>query len=577
MKRLLTVLAGTILTQMWVMSAPAQEAWDAAFEASPANNDAAAQGAKKIRDTRIETRNRIEIEHIIGVNDGLSDDNGLHRLGSARCFMQDAAPTVLADGLSDYDNTTGGGETDLDNSSSNSAAGAFDDVGAARCWIDLDGADGVANEDCTGAGTDDGTGIPATGGTNTCCTAADTGSCDDDDMKLFVYVGVAGDAGVCPVTGECGWQASKSEITPADTTVTPGTRVKAGGSSGNLATNGDFEWDGCVTPDPTTTPPSQWTNVATETIDYVADPLGTGLQGEGCQVEVTAVANGDGITQVIAGLKANTTYRVTAQVLETGADECELTTTGALTEIAAGAMTSVDNTAFAQLDSFFVTAAAAIDSVQINLLNSAAGDICTWDHIAVYRQEDVEVPEAGIVAIKDTFVLSEFLNSSCANALDPQPCCTGAGTGTCEIDGVTHNAGTWVDVPELSITWVPPTEGWMVNVGGTLSIGCDGGCGAAGASDGVLCRLEKDNAAVTGTTVGEVSNIDAGGASDIIFRFEFQTIELNPTAGTSTTYTLACTESGTIPDAPGRFLYNPTDATPSATSSQLWMIAYPPL
>jgi hypothetical protein len=307
-----------------------------------------------------------------------------------------------------------------------------------------------------------------------------------------------------------------------------GVRVKTGAQ--NILQNGDFDWDGCVSGD---VDPTGWSGINTETIDYVADPLTTGLQGEGCQVEVTAVANGDGLTQTLAGLKANTTYRVVAQVLEGAADECSLTTTGAATEITTE-MVSTDNTAFAQLEGFFVTAAAAIDSVAINLVNSAAGDICNWDHIGVYRQEAAEVPEAGVVAVYDTY------------------------TGT---DGVPAAAGT--DVTDLSITFVPPTEGWMIQVGGTISTGCASNCSVEN-DEGVTCELQKGGSGITGTVHSVY--YETGDLQDIAHAITMNAIDINPTAGTSITYTAECFQVGSHS---ATFNYN-------SDESNLWMMAYPP-
>ncbi|KKL21064.1 hypothetical protein LCGC14_2449180, partial [marine sediment metagenome] len=75
------------------------EVWAASgFEDSPADSDQASAGAGKIRDTRGEARKRLEVEHFFGDTAASEDDdNGLHRIGAARCYMQDAAPTGLFD------------------------------------------------------------------------------------------------------------------------------------------------------------------------------------------------------------------------------------------------------------------------------------------------------------------------------------------------------------------------------------------------------------------------------------------------------------------------------------------------
>jgi hypothetical protein len=117
--------------------------WDAAFEADPAVNDPVSEGDDRIREMRENIRYRAEVESWHG-DTGLADDNGLHRIGSARCFMGTALPAVLHDAMSDFDNTGGAGEVDLDDPATNSAAGDRDDVGDGRCFVDIDGPDNVA-------------------------------------------------------------------------------------------------------------------------------------------------------------------------------------------------------------------------------------------------------------------------------------------------------------------------------------------------------------------------------------------------------------------------------------------------
>jgi hypothetical protein len=250
---------------------------------------------------------------------------------------------------------------------------------------------------------------------------------------------------------------------------------------------------------------------------------------------VTDVDGGDGISQVLSNLKGSTTYRVTAQVLETGADECTLATTGAATQVTG--MVSVDNTAFAQLDGFFITSA-ALDEVTITLTNTAAGDICTWDHIGVYRQEAVEVPEAGIVAVYDTYVTSD-----------------GADV-----------ASTYGDVPDLSITFVPPTEGWVIDVRSNISIGCTS-CGLA-AGEGAICQIEKGGTAIAGT---ERTFIAQSTSTAAAAQIAMDTVDINPAAGTSIIYTVACQKVGT-----NALLYNKEDTENNDIGSSLTMIAYPP-
>jgi hypothetical protein len=436
------------------------------------------------------------VEHFWGDNGDTDADNGLHREGSARCFINDTAPTILKDTSKVHDNTGGTPSGTLSALAVNSGGDPEDAIGHGRCWLD-----------------------------------------SDDNYRLYIY------------ESDVGWVAVLGE------------RVRAGAR--NLLQNGDFDWDGCVSED---VDPTGWTGIDAETIDYVEDPLTTGLQGEGCQVEITDVDGGDGLTQTLAGLKANTTYRVVAQVLEDGADQCNLTTTGANQTEITTEMVSVDNTAFAQLEGFFVTTADAIDSVAINLINKDAGDICIWDHIAVYRQETVEVPEAGIVAVQDSLPEAEVVSDSCNAEDDPWDCCTASGAGaTCDI------TSSFQDVPELSITFVPPTEGWMISIRANISMGTTSASPALNEEGGHLCQLEKGGTLIAGTIRGkQIVDSDSSGGEELK-QITTESLEVNPVAGTSITYTVACRYYDTDND----YYYNPTIVTLVPTSS-LTMIAYPP-
>lgn len=525
----LTLLSAILLlpTGAW-----AQEVWQATgFEDSPTNGDQVSAGAGKLRDTRLEVRSRGEVEHFWGDGeDDTDDDNGLHRLGSARCFIQAAAPTVLNDAAAEHVNTGAAAETDLDNAAFNSAAGTDDDLGTGRCWIDDDGADNTTNDECTDAAAP-----------NACCTAADTGTCDADDNKLYIYVGVAGDAGSPPTGYVAGWQEVIAQHDTIADFVEPtdaGARVKAGSTDRNILFNGDFDYEGCTG----TTRPSGWSETGSPTFTYAT---GDTTQGVGCNVLITDVGGGDDIRQELANLKGSTTYRVTAQVRETAADDvCTLSTSGADTELAGTVASS--GTSWAQLDATFITAA-ALDTVTLILTNTAAGDICHWDHIAVYRQEATEVPEAGIVAVFDTYTTSD------GAAVSPE------GTG-------------FADVPELSITFVPPTEGWIIQVGSTVSVGCSTGCSMSD-SEGFACRLEKGGSLIAGTQNLHTVR-DFGVSATLATSTTMGTVDINPAAGTSITYTVACSEDGV-----SGLLYNfqSDDATNNFDSqSNLWMIAHPP-
>ena len=329
-----------------------------------------------------------------------------------------------------------------------------------------------------------------------------------------------------------GWQevaAAGDSTANLVSTSSAGIRVKAGATGRNIIQNGDFDWDGCTG----TVRPTGWSETGSPTYTFAT---GDTTQGVGCNVLVTDVGGGDDIRQTLSNLKGSTTYRVTAQVRESGADECTLSTSGAATQVTGMVSTS---TTWTQLDGFFITAS-GLDAVTVILTNTTAGDICHWDHIGVYRQEAVEVPEAGIVAVYDTYT-------------------TSPGTSL---------TGSYTDVPELSITFVPPTEGWIIRVGADISVGCDDtdtDC-ASTANDGWKCQLEKGGSSLAGT-VHEYLQGGAHTSTDIGAVINMNYIDINPAAGTSIVYTAACLEIGLEVEYNGGV---------NSTESNLWMMAYPP-
>ena len=96
-------------------------------------------------------------------------------------------------------------------------------------------------------------------------------------------------------------------------------------------------------------------------------------------------------------------YKVMARVLDDGVGTCRLSTSGAAVDsgnqdsAAAGAWVTVEGT--------FTTAAP--DTVDINLITVTATQVCVWDHVAVYRIDDVatdrdEISQPGIIILHDS-------------------------------------------------------------------------------------------------------------------------------------------------------------------------------
>ena len=185
---------------------------DGVFGAFPGNTSASLID-DHIRILRQQIRKRADVEHHWGHQDGTADDNGLHRLGSGRCFMAAARPDELNDShsassaINDYDNTeVTAGVSDLEDSASNSAGGIEDDVGHGRCWIDT-----------------------------------------SDGYQMYIYVGTAGDD--TPSTATDGW-------------------IPVSNNGSNLLLHGDFETADGDGDSSSATIPSNWTLVGTNTFSY---------------------------------------------------------------------------------------------------------------------------------------------------------------------------------------------------------------------------------------------------------------------------------------------------------------------
>ncbi len=450
------------------------EIWSSGFEQSPGDGDSVAAGAGKIRATRSGVGARAKAEHFWGYLDNTADDNGLHREGSARCYIADTAPTALTDTAVEYNNTGGAESGTLSALAANSAGAAKNRIGHGRCWID-----------------------------------------SNDGNKMYVY---HGGTGWLPAVGE---------------------QVRAGAP--NILFNGDFDQDGCTGTDD----PTGWTSIDAETVAYESGTDAT--QGSGCVAVVTDVDGGDGYKQLLSQLKSATVYRVVAQVKEAGADECILTTTGA----SSNASATSTSTSWVQLNTSFTTGA-TLDDVWLLLTSTATADVCYWDHIAVYREETHEVPEGAVIAVFDTYTTSEGAAVSAS------------GVG-------------FAAVPDLSIVFVPPSEGWNISLQGNVSLGCSGNeCNSAWNPDeGVVCHLAVGGSEITGTQRAWVHAEELSIGDSPIAQLTLNTVVRNPVAGTSLTYTVACVEEddGGASDA----VFNPvTNDNSRETQSTLTMIAYPP-
>ena len=263
MKRFLALLG----TLAFAASAQAQNIWSAAgYESNPAVGDSISLGDDRMREDREEVRFRMEVGHHIGTDN--SNDNGMHRQGSARCYAQNAAPTALwaAGGGSDYnqDGTSGSAQNLLTETASNQGA-PTEDLGVGRCWIDLNGDDNIAG---TVEGTD-----------------------------VFVITGSSHITGVPP-------------------------------GAVNLIYNGGFDIVNLLS---ATVQGDGWTEVSSVASITVVDVAGTNHDGQALTVVANSAGTTDGISQDLVGLKTSTTYYIQADVRDS-ISTCTLRTINATTD-----------------------------------------------------------------------------------------------------------------------------------------------------------------------------------------------------------------------------------------------------
>jgi len=309
------------------------DTWNAAWEARPADGDQASDIDLFFNEFKTEVRSRASVENIYGVG---SDDNGLNRLGSARAFIQNTAPTDIV-GPGQWN---GAAEVFAGTLLSTDELGASTaDLGAGRFWVDLDGLDGAS-------------------------TAS-------DDNQLNV------------------WNEASNTFVP----VTAQGADAAGIGASNLIYNGSFEITDGTGSIASTAVANRWADPNTATFAY--DSVNDSTEGDGVAFEV--IANGgvnEAATQTLAGLKESTTYVVRARVRPV-VGTCDLQVTGGAATVTdtSGAATGVFETVEVQP----VTTAGPADLV-VRLESNLAADECDWDHVAVYERNAV-VPPPGIQAI----------------------------------------------------------------------------------------------------------------------------------------------------------------------------------
>ena len=118
--------------------------WNSNFEATPAGSETPSLGDNRIREVKEAVRERVIKEHVMNLSSGAASEDGYHRAGSSKIYIQEAEPTTRPDGValsaaddgrmwykpstkevSYYDHSEGGWQTQLAGSSQFVAAEAI--------------------------------------------------------------------------------------------------------------------------------------------------------------------------------------------------------------------------------------------------------------------------------------------------------------------------------------------------------------------------------------------------------------------------------------------------------------------
>jgi hypothetical protein len=444
--------------------------WDgggAGYEDTPGPNDQLSEADDRMREMKDQNRKRLQAEHHIGSGFGIgTDDNGLHQVGSGRCFFQSAAPTALLNSSGDYDapGDIALAVTDLNDSASNSGGAIADDVGHARCWV------------------------------------------DSDDLKLYIYVGVAGN--------------NNGAWVPV-----------AGGGEGKFSAvyNGSFQAMG-GTGLTSTDPPDGWTVSPAETPLIAYFNSSDAIFGAGTMITVAnSGAADEGIRYEMDGLHASSTYIVVVRALDDGTANCTAAVTGnggtAFAALPGGIIATTGSATWVTLLGSFVTGAAIDDDVILDLeTNGIAGLGCSYSNASVYKVNGSGVSLGGVTLVTETAATGAAIGAAYADVSAgfdvrvraPMPGCmvevfseipvlvTDAGVVTCSIEEDDGSAasvgesvlGPFLVVPASDVLFDTALSIWMrgnlppnTNITYTPQCKVTNAAGTYSCNAGIDCRI----------------------------------------------------------------------------------------
>lgn len=407
--------------------------WNAGWEARPGGGDQAADIDLFINEFKREVADRDQVEHIFGPSS--SDDNGLHRMGSARAFVSNAEPGAI-DGPGQYNSTAGVVAGTL--LITDEVGPTTRDLGAGRFWVDLDG----------------------------------LGATAEDDRQLNVWSETAN-----------GFRAVRTEL--------------VGGMpvNHNLIYNGSFEITDGSGALASITIPSRWVVQAPNPTFTYQDPTGVS-EGEGLALNTTGTGGQGGITQTLAGLKANTAYVVRVRAISIGAaDLCNLHVSDGTTDTRDVSLAG-PQTAYETLE-VRITTTAVPAPVEVELETEAAGDVCRWDEVTVFEQfPQVAQPGIQVCRVADTSTGANY-----------------------------YTYGAWATVGTTCAV-TPPGPGYIVKATGLVN--CDDDNLVSGTN--LLVRMQENGATVDVAS----TSIQESTTASVMVGFT----RVNPTPGATLTYTL---------------------------------------